>query len=225
MFSRLDRKRFAAARRDPDIEIARIRGNPVHRTFLPPKLPTHDADDRSIVVGDFGNLLCRNILVPGRGHLKRRGEVRPQLEPVHAAAWVSLRHFLVKDPAPCRHPLHIARTQRAAISETVPVFDCSSQDVRDGFDSPVRVPWKSRGIGSGIVIPKIVQQEKWIEVFRRAETECAAQADPRPFNGGLGLGDSFDRSYGHCPPFSVCDQYEKNILHLPVRSPAEERGH
>jgi hypothetical protein len=63
---------------------------------------------------------------------------------MHAAGMISFWHFLMDDAAASRHPLHIARGNDAAVSYAVPVLDAAGKDVRDGFDTAVRMPWESR---------------------------------------------------------------------------------
>ena len=62
----------------------------------------------------------RHVLVARRRHLQRRRQVGPQLEAVHAALRIALRHLLVDDAAAGRHPLHVARAERAALPRLSP---------------------------------------------------------------------------------------------------------
>jgi hypothetical protein len=78
----------------------------------------------------------------------------------------------------------------------------------------VGVPGKAGEIFLRIVIAKIVEQQKRIEVGRVAETEASSQVDAGALERGLGLDDSFDRSYGHGAP----------LLSLSIRVKAVKRA-
>ncbi len=80
----------------------------------------------------------------------------------------------------------------ALVAQTVAVLDRTGEDVSYGFNTAVRVPWKSRDIIAGIVVAEIVQQEKRIEILGFAEAEGALQLDPRAFDGRLRLNDLFN---------------------------------
>src|SRR4029077_1664027 len=120
-----------------------IGGDAVYVTARAAEVSTHDPDARAVVVRHDRNVLALNVLIPGRGHLERRGEVGPELKSVHAALRVTLRHFLVHDAAARRHPLHVAVRQRSAVAEAVAVFDGAGEHVGDGFDAAVRMPGKT----------------------------------------------------------------------------------
>jgi hypothetical protein len=100
----------------------------------------------------------------------------------------------MKDAAPRSHPLHITSAQRAPIAQTVTVSDRPREHVRDGLDSPMRVPRKPREIVFRILVPEVVKQEKRIELVRISKSKRATQSHPRPFNRGPGLNDPFDWS-------------------------------
>ena len=53
---RLDRQGLAPARRDEDVEVARIGGDAVDRAALAPELAAHHAHAGAVVVDDLGNL-------------------------------------------------------------------------------------------------------------------------------------------------------------------------
>ena len=105
---------LAPARRDGDVEIARIRRDTVDRAALAPELAADHPHAGAVVIDDLGDLDRRDVLVAWRGHLERRGQVGPQLEAVHAAAGVALRHLLVENAAARGHPLHVAGAQLAS---------------------------------------------------------------------------------------------------------------
>jgi hypothetical protein len=91
----------------------------------------------------------------------------------------------MKDSASRCHPLHVARPQLALVAKTVAVAHRSGEDVGNGLDPAMRMPWKSGQVCRRVVVPKIVKQKEWIEIARVAETECAAKVDASPFNRGL----------------------------------------
>ena len=135
-----DLQRLALARRNEDVEIARIGGDAFDRAPLAPELAAHDAHARAVVVDDLGNVGGLDVLVARRRHLQRRGQVGPELEAVHAALRVALRHFLMHDAAARGHPLHVAGAERAAVAEAVAVLDGAGEHVGDGLDAAVRMP-------------------------------------------------------------------------------------
>ncbi len=105
---------------------------------------------------------------------------------MHAAVGVALGHLLVQDAAAGRHPLHVAGGHLALVAEAVAVLDRAGKHVGDGLDAAMRMPGKSREVILGILVAKIVQQQKGIELFGLAETEGALQ-----FHAG-----AFDRRFG-----------------------------
>src|SRR5205823_5919114 len=121
----------------------------------------------------------------------------PQLEAVHAASRIALRHFLMENAAPGGHPLHVPGTELAAIAQTVAVLDASGEHVGDGLDAAMRMPGKSRAVVVGIFVAEIVEQQEGIEFAGVAEAEGAAQSDAGALDRGLGLDDAFDGPNGH----------------------------
>ena len=73
----LDRQRLALARRDIDVEIARVGGDAVDRALLAPELAADHPDGDAVVVDDLGDCGARDVLVARRGHLQARGQVGP----------------------------------------------------------------------------------------------------------------------------------------------------
>src|SRR5215467_5515710 len=113
---------------------------------------------------------------------------------MHSPFCISLRHFLVQNPAPGRHPLHVAGAELAPVSQTVAVIDASRQHMRDGLDAAVRMPRKSCAIVFRTIVAEVVEQEEWIEFARIPEAEGATQLHARAFDCRFGLNDSFDGS-------------------------------
>src|SRR5271166_4252108 len=100
---------------------------------------------------------------------------------MHSSHRIALWHLLVDDPAPCRHPLNIAGSNRAAVPHAVAVLYRSGEDVRNGLDAAMRMPRKSRKIIRRNIVAEVIEQQKWIEVRRIAETECSPQMHTRAF--------------------------------------------
>src|SRR5207244_3207994 len=104
---------------------------------------------------------------------------------------------LREDARARRHPLHVARAERAAVSQAVTVLHAAAQDVRDGLDSPMGVPRESRQIVLRVLVTEVVQEKEGIEVAGVPEAERPAQLHPRALDGGLRLNDALDRPDGH----------------------------
>src|SRR6185295_844488 len=119
--SRVHRERLAPAGWNPHVHVAGIRSDAVDRTLLAPEAPAHDAHARTVVVGHVGDRARGHVLVARCGHLERRGQVRPELEPVHAAFGVALWHLLMEDAATGGHPLDVTRAEIARVAEAVAV--------------------------------------------------------------------------------------------------------
>src|SRR5271168_186431 len=154
---KLDRERLALTRWHPNVEIARIGGDALDRAAPAPKIAAHDAHAGAVVFGDFRNLGGLDVLIARRRHFQRRRQVGPELETVHAAGGVALRHFLMHDAAARGHPLHVAGAEIAAIAETVAVLDVARQDVSNGLDAAMRMPGKARPVIVVAVIAEIVE--------------------------------------------------------------------
>ena len=181
----LDLEGLALARRHEDVEIARIGGDAVDRALLAPELAADDAHARAVVVDDLRDLGALDVLVARRGHLQRRRQIGPELEAVHAALRVALRHFLMHDAAAGGHPLHVAGAERAAVAETVAVLDRAGEDVGDGLDAAMRMPREAGEIIGRTVVAEIVEQQERIGLGGVAEAEGAAQLDAGAFDGRL----------------------------------------
>src|SRR5215211_2409481 len=206
----LDRQGLSLSGRDEDIEIARLGGHPFDRSAPAPEVAANDAHTGAVVVDDLGDHAGRNVLVARRGHLQRRGQIRPELEAVHAALVVALRHLLMHDPAAGGHPLHIAGAKRAAVAEAVAMIHRTRQHIGDRLNAAMRMPGKSGGVILRTVIAEVVEQEERVKRAGLAETEGAPQLHAGAFNGGLGPADALNGS----------DRHGKNLWNERLRSPA-----
>src|SRR5262249_16538359 len=168
-----------------NVQVSWISGYSVHRPTLAPELTANNANACAVVISDLGNCSRRNVLIARIGQLQRRRQIRPQLEAMHAALWIALGHFLMQDAATSGHPLHVACGHLSLVSEAIAVLDRSGQHVGDRLNPAMRMPWKSRQVIVRILIAKIVEKQKRIEVFRLPKTERALQLYPGAFNGWL----------------------------------------
>jgi hypothetical protein len=101
---------------------------------------------------------------------------------VHAAAAVSLRHFLMEDPAARRHPLHISGPEYTLIAQAVSMADLTGENIRYRLDTTVWMPREARNIIVRIVILEVIEKKERIEFVRRTESERAAEPDPGSFD-------------------------------------------
>jgi hypothetical protein len=185
------------ARRHRNVHVAGVRRDTLDRPGLPPELAADHPRPCAVVFDDLGDLRGGDVLVAGLGHLERRGEVGPELEPVHPPARIALRHLLVHDPAPGGHPLDVPCAQLPLVAEAIAVLHGSREHVGDRLDPPMRVPGEAREVILRVLVAKVVEQQERIEVGRGAEAERALQPDAGTFDRGLGLPDALDRSNGH----------------------------
>src|SRR5207249_4529027 len=65
------------------------------------------------------------------------------------------------------------------------------------FDAAVRMPRKAGQVIVRDVVPKIIQQQKWVEIRSVAKAERPAQMDTCAFERWLGLDQSLDWPKGH----------------------------
>src|SRR5215469_8514771 len=179
------------------VKITRLSGNSFDRSFLTPELAADNAHASAVIVSNLGNRAGRNILVTGIGHLQRGGQVRPQLETVHAPKLVAFGNFLVQDATAGGHPLHISGSHFPLVAQAVAVFDGTGKHVGDRLDSAVRMPRESRPVVLGIVVSEIVQQKKRIEFRGFSEPEGALHLHACAFDRWLRLNNLFHWSERH----------------------------
>ena len=77
------------------------------------------------------------------------------------------------------------------------MVDRAGEHVGNRLDAAVRVPREPREVVIGVLVAKIVEQQKRIELGRVAEAERALQPDAGAFERRLGVKHLFDRSNGH----------------------------
>src|SRR5258708_29950858 len=193
----LDGKRLATAWRHRNVKITRLGRDAVHGAAFAPELPANTAHPVPVVIADVGNLRCRNVLISRRCHLEPRWEVGPQLEAVHPAARVSLRHLLVEDAASGRHPLDVSGPEAPAVAQTVAVINRAGQHIRDGLNAAMRVPWKSGAVVLGTIVAEVVQQKERVEIAGVAEAKGTVEFHPRSLDGWRGRYDPLHRPNRH----------------------------
>src|ERR1051325_63960 len=90
------------------------------------------------------------------------------------------------------HPLNVAGSKTAAIAQAVAVLDLAGQHIGDRLDPPMRMPGESGAVIVGVLVAKIVEEQKRVELGRIAEPERALQLDARPFEVRLRMKHAFD---------------------------------
>src|SRR5436190_1373776 len=116
---------------------------------------------------------------------------------MHPPGLVTLRHLLMDNAAPRRHPLHIAGSDCAAIAHAVTMLDRSSQYISDGFNPAMRMPGEARQVVLRDVVAEIVKQKERVKILSVPEPECPAQMNTRAFKGWFGFDQPLHRSNGH----------------------------
>src|SRR5439155_7332200 len=103
-----------------------------------------------------------------------------------------LRHRLVDDAAPGRHPLHVSRPDDPAIPETVTVLHVAGEHVGDRLHSPVRVPGEAATVRRRIVRAEVIEEEERIELRHLVEAEGSPQLHAGALDGRLAPPDLLD---------------------------------
>src|SRR5690242_14601391 len=94
---------------------------------------------------------------------------------MHAALAVSFGHFLMQDAASGGHPLHVTGDHLAFVAETIAVLDGTSENIRDRFNAPMRMPGESGEVVLGIVVAEVVKKKKRIKLFGLPKSKSALQ--------------------------------------------------
>src|SRR5439155_25997537 len=84
-----------------------------------------------------------------------------------------------------------------ATSEIYPLSLHDALPICDGFDPAMGVPGEPGEVILGVLVTKVVEQEKGIEFFGVAKAERAAQPHAGALDGRLRLHNSLDWSNGH----------------------------
>ena len=83
---------------------------------------------------------------------------------MHLAARVALWHFLMQNPAPCGHPLHISSAQRAVVSKAIGMGDSPFEHIGDRFDPTVGVPGEALLEVDRPFVAEIIKQQERIKL-------------------------------------------------------------
>ncbi len=116
---------------------------------------------------------------------------------MHAAGEIALRHFLMHDAGSGRHPLHVARAERALIAEAVAMLDGAGEHIGDRLDAAMRMPREAAQIVLRTIITEIIHHQKGIGQARITKAEHALQLYARTFKVRRGAGNLPDRTDGH----------------------------
>ena len=73
----------------------------------------------------------------------------------------------------------------------------TGEHVRDRLDAPVGMPREAGEIVLWAIVPEVVEEEKRVEVGRRAEAERATESHTRALQGGFGLHKPLHVSHRH----------------------------
>src|SRR3954468_13159589 len=119
---------------------------------------------------------------------------------MHAPVRVAFGHFLMEDAASGGHPLDISCGHAALVAEGVAMGYFTGEDIGDGLDAAVWVPGESGNVVCGILVPEVVEEQEWIELFCFAETKGALELNACSLNGGLGFENVFDCTKRHGGP-------------------------
>ncbi len=131
-----------------------------------------------------------------------RWQVGPQLKAMHAAKHVALRHFLVHDAGPGRHPLDISGTKIANVAKTVAMLDIAGEHIGDRFDAAMRMPGETLYVILRAVIAEIIHHQERISERGITKAEHALEIDTGTFNVGCGAEMCFTGRMTWVRPFN-----------------------
>jgi hypothetical protein len=78
------------------------------------------------------------------------------------------------------------------------MFHVPGEDIGDGLDAPVGVPWKALKVVFGGVRAKIIQQQEGIEHGNLTEPQGPVKMHPGPLRHGFAFENLLDLSgFGH----------------------------
>src|SRR2546430_10297563 len=102
----LDRVEKVRPRIQADVEVLRVHDHVLDGSADTVHIARHNPHPYASTGFDLRDLACFDLPVSRVHHLVRLRQVHPELEAAHAVL-VDLRHLLVDDPAPGRHPLDV----------------------------------------------------------------------------------------------------------------------
>jgi hypothetical protein len=117
---------------------------------------TRDDPNPDSIPDDLRNILWRNVLVPGCGHLRFGRQIDPQLESPHQTVFL-LGHLGVDDPTSCGHPLNAPGNQISLVTDMVPMFHASGEHIGHSFESAMRVVRESGDVVTGLIGLELIE--------------------------------------------------------------------
>src|SRR4051794_18726104 len=106
----------------------------------------------------------------------------------------------MEDAASRGHPLRFAFTDDTAAAVGVVVGDLAIEDVADGFEAAMRMPWRAFGFVWLVDLrTEVVQQEEWIAVrHRELAGERATNDEASALGLTMSLNDLRDMAWVGC---------------------------
>ena len=68
------------------------------------------------------------------------------------------------------------------------MLDLAAKDVRDRLHPPMRMPREAGAVLGGAVGAEVVEEQKWVVLFGRAEADRAMQVDAGPLDAWAATG-------------------------------------
>jgi hypothetical protein len=103
-----------------------------------------------------------------------------------------LRHLLVLEPSPGRHPLDVPGSHFARVSHRVVVAHDALEHVRHRFDPAMRMHGEAGDVLVGIVRPEVVEQQERVEIIEHRRRDAPPKAHPRAVHRLHRVDDPFD---------------------------------
>src|SRR6185436_14965622 len=106
-----------------------------------PALARDQSHSRPALRLGLGQATALKVAVLRPAHLLACRQVQPELQAADPLG-ADLRHLLVQDAAPRRHPLDVAGPDRPLVAERVPMLHFTRADDRDRLDPAMRMVGK-----------------------------------------------------------------------------------
>src|SRR4029453_10347764 len=197
------------ARRKRDVDELRRDRQALDRARQPParRLTGDDPRARAAVERGLGEMRGLQVAILRARHLVPGRQVDPEVEAGDALG-THLRHLLVHDAAPRRHPLDVAGADAPVVVERVAMLAFALPHDRHRLDPAVWMIGKSRLVVRRTVGLEVVQQQEGIEVVQLSSSDAAPEMNPRALDYRLRGHDLRDRArrLAHaCPPLGSLD--------------------
>jgi hypothetical protein len=108
--------------------------------------------------------------------------------------FVPLRHLLMDDAAARRHPLYVPGTNNPTVPDAVSMFHLTAEDIGNGFDASMGMPWKALDVVFGVVRTKIVEKKEWVKQGNLIVPERSFEVYTCSFDGRPTLPDLLNSS-------------------------------